>query len=208
MLLADEFFLIAHDEASGRPRLHRRALSLGLAAGLLGELVFFKCITVRAGRVILAQQRPPHEPLARSVLAQLVAEPDQVEVRTWLAYLGQDARDAVGTRLVRAGVVWRQQSRRLLRQVTTYAAVDASTAAYPAARLFTQLTRREPMPPPDMALAALVAATGLADQIVWADDSRGQQHLRRVNGLLQPSLRELAAQTEAAVGDAVLSNRP
>ena len=39
MLLADDFFLIAHDDRDGRSRLSQRAVEFGLAGAMLGELV-------------------------------------------------------------------------------------------------------------------------------------------------------------------------
>ena len=38
-MLADQYFLIAHEDRTGRSRLHPRATGLGLAAALLGELM-------------------------------------------------------------------------------------------------------------------------------------------------------------------------
>jgi UPF0755 protein len=38
-VLADQFYLIAHEDRTGRSRLHPRATGIGLAASLLGELV-------------------------------------------------------------------------------------------------------------------------------------------------------------------------
>ena len=52
-VLADQFFLIAHEDRTGRSRLHPRATGLGLAAALLGELML-------TGRAARHRRRPVH----------------------------------------------------------------------------------------------------------------------------------------------------
>ncbi|WFE23037.1 GPP34 family phosphoprotein [Solwaraspora sp. WMMD937] len=50
-LLADEFFLLAQDAVTGRPRLPDRAVGFGLAAALLVDLVDAGALRVRDGRL-------------------------------------------------------------------------------------------------------------------------------------------------------------
>ena len=42
--LADDIYLLAHHEVSGRPFLQPRAIGLGLASGLLAELALIRAI--------------------------------------------------------------------------------------------------------------------------------------------------------------------
>lgn len=205
MLLADELFLIAHDDTTGRPRLHLRAAELGLAGALLGELLLYGRIAVHGGRLTVVDRRPPDDALAHTVLDQVIAEPQYRAVRIWLAFLAGQAVDAVGQRLERAGRVTRTQRR--WGRVVRYVPVDMSTAAWPGHRLRLFLTRGEPMTVTDTLLAGLVSATGLTSQVLWDAPASSHEYLASLIAALPPPLRELVAHLQAAVGDAVLSHR-
>ncbi|HEX5595969.1 MAG TPA: GPP34 family phosphoprotein [Micromonosporaceae bacterium] len=207
MLLADEFFLLAHDDTTGKPKLHARAVGLGLAGCLLAELVLCQRITVRAAAVSVLDRRPPSDALAHTVLDQLINEPEHQSVRVWLSYLGQNAHGLVGERLARAGMVRRQESRRLLRSTTTYVPVDINAAAWPATRLRSLFDHVESMSLPDAVLVGLVAATGLDRKVLWQSASAIPKYLGHVIASLPPPTQELVTHTEAAVGAAVLSAR-
>jgi hypothetical protein len=56
---ADRLYLVAHDPATGRPRLGPRQLGLGLAAALVGELLLGGLIELTDGAV-RASDRQPH----------------------------------------------------------------------------------------------------------------------------------------------------
>lgn len=58
LLIADEFFLMAHNDSRGKAKLHPAATGLGLASGLLGELLLYGHITVSAGQVTVMDRRP------------------------------------------------------------------------------------------------------------------------------------------------------
>jgi hypothetical protein len=204
-VIADDLFRLAHSDTTGRPRLHPRAAGVGLAAALLAELMLASRITVQHGSLAVLDRRPPEDALAHTVLEQLVAEPAHRAVRTWLDFFGQTAVDAVGERLYRAGHVTRVVSR--WRRAVSYPPTDMSEAAWPEARLRMQLTRRDRWTWPDIVLAGLVGATGLARQVLWDAEPAVRQYHAEVVGWLPPRLAELVAQTEAAVGDAVLSHR-
>src|SRR5215470_10146321 len=73
-LLADEFFLIAHEERSGRSRLHPRATGLGLAAGLLGELILLERVQVYRGELAVVSREPPGDALQHNVLDLLIVQ--------------------------------------------------------------------------------------------------------------------------------------
>ncbi|MGW4502225.1 GOLPH3/VPS74 family protein [Micromonospora sp. NPDC004336] len=204
MLIADEFFLIAHNDSRGRAKLHPAATGLGLAGGLLGELVLRGHVTVSAGAVAVVDRRPPADALAHTVLDQMVGESQHQAVRTWLSFLAQTAVTSVGERLARAGVLRRQESRRLLRTTVSYVPVDLNAAAWPATRLRALLERPEPPGVPDAVLLGLVAAAGLTREVMWSAGPRAHRRLGVLVPALPAPLRELVAHTEAAVGAAVL----
>jgi hypothetical protein len=208
LLIADEFFLIAHNDSRGRAKLHPTATGLGLAAGLLGELVLYGHVTVSSGLVTVVDRRPPADALAHTVLDQLVGESQHQAVRTWLSFLAQTATTSVGERLARAGVLRRQESRRLLRTTVSYLPVDLNAVAWPATRLRALLERPEPPSVPDAVLLGLVAAAGLTREVMWSAGPRAHHRLGVLIPALPAPLKELVAHTEAAVGAAVLRGAP
>lgn len=208
MLIADEFFLIAHNDTRGKAKLHPAATGLGLAAGLLGELVLYGHITVEAAQVSVIDRRPPADALAHTVLDQLIGEAQHQAVRTWLSFLAQTSVASVGERLARAGVLRRQETRRLLRTTVTYLPIDLNVAAWPATRLRAVLERAEPPSVPDALLLGLVAAAGLTREVLWSAGPRAHHRLNLIVPALPAPLKELVAHTEAAVGAAVLRGAP
>ncbi|TDB71348.1 GPP34 family phosphoprotein [Micromonospora sp. KC723] len=208
MLIADEFFLIAHNDSRGKAKLHPAATGLGLAGALLGELVLFGHLTVADGRITVIDRRPPADALSHTVLDQLIGEPQHQQIRTWLAFLAQSSVTSVGERLARAGVLRRQETRRLLRTTISYLPIDLNAVAWPATRLRALLERPEPPAVPDAVLLGLVAAAGLGREVLWSASPRAHHRLGVLVPALPPPLRELVAHTEAAVGAAVLRGAP
>jgi len=207
--LADDLFRIGHDDVTGKPRLHPHGLGVGLAAALLAELVLAGHVTVHGGLLYVVDGRPPRDALAHTVLDQLVGEAQLRQPRTWLAFLARDSEELVGQRLVRAGHVRPVQTgrRRRGRARTVYEPVDMTTAAWPEARLRMYLQQHRQWDVPDMTLAGLVAACGLADRIVWGVRADIRRFFLDLGAYLPAPLRELVAHTEAAIGNAVLSHR-
>lgn len=211
MLLADELFLITWDTAgSGAPILHMQATSLGLAGALLAELVLLERVTVRGAQVWVTSKAPVEDPLAQRVLELMIATPEHSDVRTWLAYFAQSAVDSVAGRLVRGGLVTREETRSmLLRKGTRYLATDYARGAWPINRVELMLTNQRPMTLVDMALVALIDATGLLDWLLSKmQDRRTVRHyIATLMATLPAPLRDLAGHVQTAVGNAVLSYR-
>ncbi|MEH1098981.1 GOLPH3/VPS74 family protein [Micromonospora sp. CPCC 205561] len=204
MLIADEFFLITHNDSRGKAKLHPSATGLGLAGGLLGELLLRGHVTISSGLVAVVDRRPPADALAHTVLDQVVGETQQHPVRTWLSFLAPTATASVGERLVRAGVLRRRENRRLLRTTVSYLPIDLNAVAWPATRLRALLDRPEPPSVPDGLLLGLVVAAGLSREVLWSAGPRAHHRLNVLLPALPPPLRDLVAHTEAAVGAAVL----
>src|SRR3954452_15551417 len=91
-VLADQFFLIAHEDRTGRSRLHPRATGLGLAGALLGELMVSDGVRAYEGDLYVVSREPTGDPLSHDLLDLLIAQPQHRELRTWLAFLAQDAQ--------------------------------------------------------------------------------------------------------------------
>src|SRR5207247_5419662 len=86
MLLADDLFFVMHDDRTGRPRLHPRAVGLGLAGALLGELMLFARLSIQDGMLTVVDDRPPRDAVILTLLDQVLAERQPDGVRTWLAF--------------------------------------------------------------------------------------------------------------------------
>jgi hypothetical protein len=205
--LADEFFLVALDDRTGRHRLAPRVLGLGLAGALLGELVLDGRVGITGERVSVVNSRPPEDALAHAVLDHLSAEAGAHPVRTWLVFLARTSRERVAERLWRAGHIGRVQPRRLLRTVTVYPPTDINTAYAPTARLANSLRQGFALTWPEAVLAGLVVATGLEGHVLYTADPAARDYLRHIVSHLTPDLHELTWQLHAAVGDAVLTGR-
>jgi hypothetical protein len=209
VLLADDFFCVAHEDRVGRLRLmlHPGVLGLGLAGALLAELVLFGRVTITHGAITVVDRLPPSDPLAHTTLEQLATYPQHRDVLTWLAFLAPTAADAVAGRLV-AGQVLRRVERRVLgRRRVSYPPVDGNTVAWRPVRLAGRLTAEEPMDVADVVLAGLVGITGLAGAVLWQPELRDAGMARLADELteLYRPLRDLLANVEVAVGAAVLA---
>jgi hypothetical protein len=91
--------------------------------------------------------------------------------------------------------------------VVTYQPITLALAASPPVRLQQRLTGRAPVPDYDVVLAGLILATGLDQTVLQTLNQTTRRHLIGLIGRLSPALRELLANAEAAVGEAVLSGR-
>jgi hypothetical protein len=206
LLLADDFFFAAHDDITGKSRLSERAGGLGLAAALLGELVLFRKIIILNGEAIVVDRRPLRDAVANIVLGELLREPAACAVRDWLRFLGRNACGLVAQRMERAGLVRIAETRRLRKSIA-YPPIDMNTSAWPTVRLAQKLTRRESLSLPDTVLAGLMSATGLDGYLRSEADAEIHHYLEYLVAHLPPPLRALVAETEAAIGDAVLHHR-
>ncbi|HKT06145.1 MAG TPA: GPP34 family phosphoprotein [Rugosimonospora sp.] len=211
-LLADELFLIAHDDVTGKPRLHPRVMGIALAGALLGELVLYGRVDVRqvpelgTDGVILVERLPVGDALVDSVLDQVFSEGRPRTVRAWLAFLWPTATRGVGDRLAASGLLLPARTG-LLRREPRWTPADTPTAARPVTRLRILLSKQDPMTVADAVLGGFAVECGLGQQILWQAPPRAREYLDYLLGHLPEGLRILLNQTEQAVGDAVM-NRP
>ncbi|MBB5630137.1 hypothetical protein BJ981_005901 [Sphaerisporangium krabiense] len=196
-------------------RLHARLTGLGLAAALLGELMLAGRIAVHKveGETRLLPAGPPHpgagagaghpehgqDMVTRAVLDHIVAEPSH-RFRTWLQFIARTAHADVATRMTAAALLRPQR----MRLSSRYLPVDANQAAWPVGRLNLAVRRRESLNTQDRVLLGLLVATGVGRHVLWEHNAA---YLAQSAAGLAAPLQELLAQTEAAVGDAVISRR-
>jgi hypothetical protein len=211
-VLADQYFLISHEDRTGRSRLHPRATGLGLAAALIGELILDGRVRIIEGDLHIVSRQPPGDSLAHDLLDLLIAQPQHRDVRTWLAFISQDAAMRVGERLMRFGAVEPVTRRKMLSTTTLYmpnTAAQRNAAAWAPARLANLLVRGIQMSISDRVLLGLVAATGLTRYVLYDFEIHRQALLLLPSAVssLPSDMRQLVEYTEASVGSVLTVGR-
>jgi hypothetical protein len=204
--LADDLYLLAHHEATGRPHLQPRAAGLGLAGALLAELMLDGSIGLRAGQVVAADYSAPRDEVARSVLSLVAAEREWHPARDWLRYLARTAPRDVAGRLERSGYLARVTSRRPLRS-RQWVPANPESAFAPLLRVKAALDPAQPVTAQNLTLAGLALACGLGRQLALYLPDGSQRRIQRRTSQLHPGLQDLIAHTQAAVDSALLSHR-
>lgn len=200
MYLADEFYLIAHEDNTGRPRLHSKTTGYGLAAALLAELFLHGNVAIDRQTVNVVSTLAPQDLLAHTVLEHLLTETQRHPIRDWLAFLGRTATEDVAKRLTRIGVLELVESRRLWTVTSSYQPIAMNEAAWPYARLSTRLAEHQEMNLPDQILTGLAFATGLTRAMVFEEAQQaGRAYLSQVVAQLPPPMRILVSETEIAI---------
>lgn len=207
--LADELFLIGHDEYTGKAHVNNVILDSGLAGAVIGELLLTGRVVIAENRVAVRDNRPYGEALTDAALAEILKQRENHPVRAWVEYLRDDVRDMVGRRLVQSGMVTREESRGLTLRVTVrFPATDAIEAAAPLVRLRFLLDRDDPLDQQTMALASLVLASQL-EQTLLVDTTRQQvrELITQRTRPMHPYLHALATGVDAAVAAIALTIR-
>lgn len=219
--LTDDFWLAAHDTFSGKPQLVAGPLGIGLAAGLLGELLFTGHISVSKGRLYLHFAPPPEDPALAPILAQLdeeersrqhlageAHEQSGHDLYEWIRYLAIEDRAAqlVTNRLSQSGIVTLEQRRKFFGGSTSrFVPRDSYVSGIPASRIITGLQRRERLDLQTLVLAGLLLATGLHQQALESLTPNERAHLADQLKSMNPMLRELLRAAEQIVGEAVMT---
>jgi hypothetical protein len=203
--LADDLYLLAHHEVTGRAHLAPRASGLGLAGALLAELMLERRIMIWPDAVVVADAAPAQDGLARNVLDLLRSERQQLPARDWLLFLARSAAEDVAGRLAQSGYLtpapgrwWRGQR---------WVPVNPDWAFAPVNRVLSVLDPARPKTVPAAALAGLALACGLGPRVLLYAPPDARRGLEEAAGQLGPGLRDLITATRAAVDCAVLSHR-
>lgn len=204
--IADDLYLLSHDDRTGKPYLHALAIGTGLAGGLLAELILQRCIDVTTDAVFIINSAVPDDDLARLVLELLRSERELHPLRSWLQYLAHRAAQDVAERLEYAGYLMQVKSR-LPGRAPRWAPVDADCAFASHSRVHAVLRAPELATAAEITLAGQAAACGLASRLFPYGPAEAQSHLQAAIGQLHPGLREVIAQTQTAVDSAVLAQR-
>jgi Golgi phosphoprotein 3 (GPP34) len=253
--LTDDLWLAAHDSVNGKPTIGDWPLGVGLATGLLAELVHGRFLELREGELFRTGAALPDDPALRPLLVTMeteernwpppqpgpstqawaharaqiqhthawtqspqhgwrplpVSEEEQRrrghELGTWMSYLAYErAEGRVIDRLARAGLVKREQRRRLFRNPTVrYVPYDSVVAGTPANTINTAMQRGLKLSTSELFFAGLLLATGLHLHAL-ATLTPAEHFLlsQRLKQGLDPMSRELLRAAHAAVGDAAM----
>src|SRR5438477_9448893 len=121
--LSEEYFLLAHDDTTGKPLISTDVLGLGLAAALLAQLLPEERITItKDGGVLLrrfeATGRLATDQVIKKINDAHASRPGALyPVADWLRYLREMAYAEVGDALVRGRVLYERSGLRGKRYV-------------------------------------------------------------------------------------------
>ncbi len=206
--IADDLYLLAHHERTGRAHLQPRAVGLGLAGALLAELVVPGAIRVWRGLVIPGGSPPPPDALAHTVLSAVTGEREHHPVREWLLFLARTAPQDVASRLGEAGFLVRAgRAGWWPGRIPRWVPADPDSAFAPLVRVKAAVDARGPVPVEHVLLGRLASACGLGHQMALYLPPAAQRHLDEGARYLDPGLRALAAATQTAVESALLAHR-
>jgi hypothetical protein len=206
--LADELFLIGHDDFNGKPAATANLLDTALAGAVLAELALDGRITIDRGEVFVADRRAWHEPVGDLALGEIIRRGDGHAARSWLEFMRPHVREHVGDRLVSSQTVRRETGRGLsLRTTVRWPGVDPNLVARPRVRLAAVLDRSEhPLDVRTATLAALVGAGGLTRVLALSDRS-AVERIAVARRSLPPPMADLLAAVDATVTAAALPLR-
>jgi hypothetical protein len=214
--VADDLYLIAHHEVTGKPYLPPRALGAGLAGGLLAELMDgdMPAVTLRRGYIVpvpaaggdlVARYARTGEPVRQHVLELIIAEPAPRPVRDWLLFLGHSAVTDVAARLERCEYLTRPAGRVPGRSRRAVPA-DRDWAHCALLRAHAALDAARTPGPYTALLSGLALASGLGFRFADFTGTPARSADEAIR-MLTPPLRELIANVQAAADSALLSHR-
>jgi hypothetical protein len=206
--LADELFLIGHDEYSGKTIVGGEVLDTGLAGAVLGELLVAGRITCTDGKVVGRDPRPFGDSVTDAAVAEIRRKGDGYSTRAWIEYLRQEVREMIAGRLVRAELIQREQGRSMFRSVIRYPATDRVRAAAPRVRLRYVLERPRLIDLQSALLATLVRLCALESVLVLdLHPTSGVDVLTAATGLLPAEAQSLVASVDTAIAAVTLTIR-
>ena len=207
--MADDVWLLAHDDVTGKPYIQPRSLGLGLAGSLLAELVLAGALAVAGDQIaVTARRRPPGDELACHVLGLVAGEREAHPVRDWLAYLARTAPAGVASRLVAAGYL-AEAGRWVPWRPARWVPADRDSAFAPVLRARAALDAGRPLTAHAAVLTGLAQACGLGFRLAEYAPAHARP-IEQVTARLRdrdPGLGELISQTRTAVDSAVLAHR-
>ena len=160
--LADELFLIGHDQYTGKARVGDSVLDTGLAGAILGELALANRIFVDEDTQIFVNDRGSSgDRVTDTALMEMLKQRVVHPVRAWVEYLRDSARELIAPRVLNSGLLEQVSGRGMLKQVVRYPARDRITALTPEVRLRYMVGHPAELDEQTALLGCLVRAAGL-----------------------------------------------
>ena len=198
--LADEVFLVGHDENNGKAHISDGALDTALAGAVLGELLFAGRIALSEETLVMAYGDAATGDMARdAAVLEIQKQAEHYPVRAWVEHLRTDIRPMVAARLIRLGLVERVESRGMLKTTVRYPFRNRIAAAAPIARLRYMLDHPVNLDEHSAALAGLILAAGLEFVFGGASPREVKLGLTRMAETSHPQVRLLVNGIQSAV---------
>jgi hypothetical protein len=199
--LAEEFFLLGHDEFNGKPVINRELVGFGVVAAMICEQILEHRLGMLDGLVTVRDRRPTGEPVGDRLVAAVAAQPTAHSVRTWGENLGEEAYQLIAERLVGRGTLEHERGRRLLGgQVERFPAANLYQACRPRMWLAHVLVHPEDLDLQRAVSAALIGAIG-TEQVMSGE--LGRQRVRQVIASFTDRLSDDLKQAVAGLRTAV-----
>lgn len=203
--LADELFMMGHDEYTGKIKINGDVLSCGLAAAALGELLLAGTLTVDGGRVTGWTAQQNGDVVVDQVVSQLQRVGAGHGVHQWIEHLRAEIKELVAYRMVGHGLIRRETSRSFTgRTQTRFPAGDPTEATRSSVRLGFLLGRPSDFDPQSALLASLATAVGLGIVAPTLTAGAVRERLGAVRAALPPACRDLAAGVDTAIATVAL----
>lgn len=203
--LADDLYLMAHHDSTGRPYLQPRAAGIGLAGALLAELLLAGGAGLSSDGTVTAGAAPPAGQLTAQIHSQVMSEREPLPAGEWLQFLGRTAAGEVARRLAGAGYLIRAPRRPW--RAGRWVPADSDCAFMPLNRARSALDSTRAPAVYAAVLAGLGAACGLETRLLAYAPPRAARSPQEAAALLPVPLRELIAVTQAVTDSAVLAQR-
>jgi hypothetical protein len=199
--LAAGFFLIAHDEFSGKLRIARDRLGHGLVAAELAQLLIAGRIAIADGRVVLTDSyaSEPND-VDRYVLDTVQRHQSVRSVRAWVESLAEPLYELIARRLEDLGIVRRESGGGLVRRrPDRFPGVDLLTAARPRMRLERMIRSPRELDLPGAFTAILLWTLGAEAALdPEIDKNAAREVVQQVNEHLPADLHSVLAGARAA----------
>jgi|SRR5690349_5818712 Golgi phosphoprotein 3 GPP34 len=188
--LAEQFFLVSHDETSGRPLVSIERVECGLVGAMFGELIIDGRLGINDGLVVVLDKDPVDGGISDSLVNTVDQQSTEHRIRTWARELGPDAYRITAERLIAGGLLRRERGRKLFTHAgERYPAVDLYDASRPRLMLNHVLYNREEIYLSHALLAALLSVVGV--QFVLGHDTNRQALRSAVTSLVKAMPRQL-----------------
>jgi hypothetical protein len=202
--LCECLYFLGHDPFSGKLRIRRDILDIGLSGAALADLLFDERITLDHGTVVLVSRYATGDTIGDRTLAHIMGETAQHGVRDWVEHLKSGTYDAMVENLTVRELVTPKEKRGMFKLSLHYHPTDLRTASAPRAILRTAMLGKSHCDLPTATLALLAWAIGL-DDICEPELSRKQvvDWVERVKSMIVEPIAGLITGVDAAVAAAV-----